>query len=314
VDAAVVEVGMGGRWDATNVIDADVAVILPIALDHTDYLGPTPEAIAVEKAGIIKPGAVCVSAAQSAGVAAVLRRHTAVVGADLVVEGEDFAVLGRTLTEDGQVVSFQGLHREYADLALPLHGDHQARNAAVALATVEAFLGGPLDVEMVRSALRRVTSPGRFEIRAGTPPVVLDAAHNPHGARCLARNLAARGPGRTIAVLAVMGDKDYSAMLHELVGEVDQVICASNSSPRSLSTDELAFCAREVFGAARVHVAPDVASGMATARALAAEGPAPAAGDCLLVAGSVITVADATSVLTSEPETTPGGYATVPAH
>jgi dihydrofolate synthase/folylpolyglutamate synthase len=306
VDAAVVEVGMGGRWDATNVIDADVAAILPISLDHTDYLGATTEAIAVEKSGIIKPGAVCVSASQSAGVAAVLRTHTAAVGADLVVEGEDFAVLGRTVTSDGQVVSFRGLHREYADLALPLHGDHQAQNAAVAIAAVEAFLGGPLDVEMVRTALRRVTSPGRFEIRSGTPPVVLDAAHNPHGARALARNLAARGSGSTIAVLAVMGDKDYAAMLQELVDEVDQVICARNSSPRSLPADELAVCAREVFGVARVHVTPDVASGLAAARALAAGGPASASGDCLLVAGSVVTVADATSVLTSEREARQG--------
>lgn len=266
VDAAVVEVGMGGRWDATNVIEADVAAVLPVSLDHTDYLGATPGAIAVEKSGIIKPGAVCVSARQSPDVGAVLRTHSAAVGADLVVEGEDFAVLARTVTADGQVVSFRGLHGEYADLALPLHGDYQAQNAAVAIASVEAFLDGPLDVEIVRTALRRVTSPGRFEIRSGTPPVVLDAAHNPDGARALARNLAARGPGRTIAVLAVMGDKDYAAMLRELEYAVDQI---------------------------------------AAARALAAADPAPEAGDRLLVAGSVVTVSDATSVLTSEPEPRP---------
>jgi len=302
VDAAVVEVGMGGRWDATNVIDADVAAVLPVSLDHADYLGATPEAIAVEKSGIIKPGAVCVSARQSSGVAAVLRTHAAVVSADLVVEGEDFAVLGRTVTPGGQVVSFRGLHGEYGDVALPLHGDYQARNAAVAIASVEAFLGGPLDVEKVRTALRGVTSPGRFEIWPGTPPVVLDAAHNPHGARALARNLAARGSGRTIAVLAVMGDKDYAAVLRELEYAVDQVVCSRNSSPRSLPADELAVCARRVFGAARVHVAADVASGLAAARALVAADPVLVAGDRLLVTGSVVTVADATSTLSSEPE------------
>lgn len=304
LDVAVVEVGMGGRWDATNVIDADVAAVLPVSLDHTDYLGATPEAIAVEKSGIIKPGAVCVSARQSPGVAAVLRTHAAFMDADLVVEGEDFAVLGREVTADGQAVSFRGLHREYRDLALPLHGDYQARNTAVAIASVEACLGGPLDVETVRTALRGVTSPGRFEIRAGTPPVVLDAAHNPHGARALAGNLAARGSGRTIAVLAVMGDKDYAAMLRELEHAVDQVVCVRNSSPRSLPAEELASCARKVFGAVRVHVAPDVTAGLAAARALAfpTAGSAPQAGDRLLVAGSVVTVADATSVLSSEPE------------
>lgn len=300
VDAAVVEVGLGGRWDATNVIDADVAAVLPISLDHTDYLGDTAEAIAVEKSGVIKPGAVCVSARQSPDVAVVLRAQAAAVGAGLVVEGQDFAVLGRRVTAAGQVVSVQGLHGAYRDLALPLHGDYQARNTAVAIASAEAFLGGPLEVEQVRTALRGVTSPGRFEIRPGTPPVVLDAAHNPHAAWALARNLTARGSGKTIAVLAVMADKDYAAMLRELVGAVDQVICTRNSSPRSLPADELAACARQVFGAARVHLAADVASGLAAARALAAAGPE--AGDCLLVAGSVVTVADATSVLSSEPE------------
>ncbi len=298
VDAAVVEVGMGGRWDATNVSEADVAVILPIALDHTDYLGPTPEAIAVEKSGIIKPDAVCVSARQSSDVATVLSAHAAAVGAQLVVEGEDFAVRDRATTPDGQVMSCRGLYGDYRGLALRLHGDHQAQNAAVAIASVEAFLGGPIDPEVVRMALEGVSSPGRFEIRPGTPPVILDAAHNPHGARALARNLAERGPGRTIAVLAVMGDKDCTAVLRELRSAVDHIICASNSSPRSLPAEELSVHAREVFGAARVHVAPDVASALAAARTLA--DASSDAAEVLLITGSVVTVADAVVALGSQ--------------
>ena len=311
VDAAVVEVGMGGRWDATNTIDADVAAILPIAMDHADYLGDTPEAIAAEKSGIIKPGAVCVSTEQSPGVAEVLRRQAAAVAAHLVVEGYDFAVTDRRVTADGQVVSIRGLHGDYVDLSLALHGDHQAQNAAVALASVEAFLDAPLDIELVRRVLERVTSPGRFEVRAGTPPVVLDAAHNPHGAQALARNLAELAPGRTIAVLAVMADKDHGAVLQELERVVDVVVCSRSSSPRSLPADALAVTARAVFGAERVHVAANVASGLAVARALAADDQEPA--ELILISGSVVTVGDAVDVLTSDTKPHQGGPAGFPA-
>ncbi len=296
VDAAVVEVGMGGRWDATNVIDAQVAAILPVSLDHTDYLGPTVGAIAAEKAGIIKPGAVAVSAGQPDVVAAVLGARADAVGAELLVEGRNFAVARRSPTASGQLVSFHGLHREYDDVPLVLYGAHQAQNAAVAIAAVEAFLAGPLDVDLVRRALRQVTSPGRFEVRAGSTPVVLDVAHNPHGARALARNLAEYGAGRTIAVLAVMGDKDFAGMLRELESVVDTVVCTRNSSPRSLSAEELAACATDVFGASRVRRAGDVASGLAAARALNDSGPGST--DVVLVTGSVVTVGDASSVPT----------------
>lgn len=312
VDAAVVEVGMGGRWDATNTIDADVAAILPIAMDHADYLGDTPEAIAAEKSGIVKPGAVCVSAEQSPGVAEVLRGQAAAVGARLVVEGHEFAVTARRVTADGQVVSVRGLHSEYVDLPLALHGDHQAQNAAVAIASVEAFLDAPLDIELVRRVLGRVTSPGRFEVRAGTPPVVLDAAHNPHGAQALARNLAELAPGRTIAVLGVMADKDHGSVLRELERVVDVVVCTRSSSPRSLPADALAVTARARFGAARVRVAADVASGLAMARALAADGDAP--GELILVSGSVVTVGDAVDVLASDAEAHQGAPPGRPAH
>ena len=204
VDVAVVEVGMGGSWDATNVIDADVAVVLPIAVDHEKYLGDDPATIAVEKAGIIKAGSVAVLAEQTPEVAAVLMARVAEVGADVAREGVEFGVAARTPAVGGQMLSLQGIHARYDDVFLPLYGAHQAQNAAVALAAVESFGTGALDDDLVRAAFAEVTSPGRLEIIRRSPTIVLDAAHNPHGARGARRRArglvrlqpAGRGDGR----------------------------------------------------------------------------------------------------------------------
>ncbi|HRK48556.1 MAG TPA: Mur ligase family protein, partial [Nocardioides sp.] len=179
VDVAVVEVGMGGSWDATNVADGVVAVVLPIAVDHARSLGNSPAVIAVEKAGIIKPGAIAVLAEQTPDVDAVLQDRIAEVGAGVARAGTEFGVLSRMPAVGGQVVSLRGLRGQYDDLFLPLYGAHQADNAALALAAVEAFLGGaePLDDEVVRGAFAQVTSPGRLEIVRTGPTIVLDAAH-----------------------------------------------------------------------------------------------------------------------------------------
>src|SRR4051812_40777594 len=177
VDVAVVEVGMGGSWDATNVADAAVAVVLPVAVDHAAYLGDTPADIAVEKAGIIKPGSVAVLAQQTPEVAAVMQERITEVGATAVREGIDFGVATRSPAVGGQMLSIQGLRARYDDVFLPLYGAHQAQNAAVALAAVEAFLGEhgqPLDEDVVRAAFAEVTSPGRLEIVRRSPTVVLD--------------------------------------------------------------------------------------------------------------------------------------------
>ena len=181
VDVAVVEVGMGGSWDATNVIDADVAVVMPIAVDHAKYLGEDAATIAVEKAGIIKPGSVAVLAQQTPEVAAVLLERAVEVGATVAREGMEFGVVARTPAVGGQVISIQGLRARYDDVFLPLYGAHQAQNAAVALAAVESFGTGALDEDLVRAAFAEVTSPGRLEIIRRSPTIVLDAAHNPHG-------------------------------------------------------------------------------------------------------------------------------------
>src|SRR6478735_814281 len=166
VDAAVVEVGMGGSWDATNVADGAVAVVLPVAVDHARYLGDNVAAIALEKAGIIKEGATAVRAAQTPEVAEVLLARATEVGATVAREGMEFGVVSRVPAVGGQTVSLQGLRARYDEVFLPLYGAHQAQNAAVALAAVEAFAGEQhaLDEEVVRAAFAEVTSPGRLEI------------------------------------------------------------------------------------------------------------------------------------------------------
>ena len=297
VDVAVVEVGMGGQWDATNVIDADVAVVLAVDLDHTDYLGPTTATIAREKAGIIKPGAVAVSARQSEDVAEVLQARARSVGARLVVQGDDFCLLRRTAVGGGQVISVQGLYGTYGNVLLALHGRHQAENAACAIAAAEAVLGRKLDLGAVKAGLGRVASPGRFDVRPGTPLVILDAAHNPHGARALVQSLAELEPCRTFAVIAAMEDKNVEGMLRELEPVIDVVVCTRNSSPRSLTPTQLAATARQVFGRQRIHVAFNVATAIEKARALAAPLPGCAPDALVLVTGSVVTVGDADRVL-----------------
>ncbi|MBB3039213.1 bifunctional folylpolyglutamate synthase/dihydrofolate synthase [Hoyosella altamirensis] len=297
IDVAVVEVGMGGRWDATNVIDSDVAVILPIDLDHTDILGSTTAAIAQEKAGIIKTGSVAVSARQRADVANVLQARARSVSARLLVEGNDFALLQRKAVEDGQVFSARGLYGTYADLLLTLRGRHQAENAACAIVAAESILGRELASEAVRAGLARVTSPGRFEIYPGTPPMILDAAHNPHGTRALVKSLAELASCRTFGVVAAVAGKDVDDMLRELEPVIDVVVCTRNSSPRSLTAAELAWSARQVFGAQRIHVARDVAAAIEMAAGFAAPVRVPASDALVLVTGSVVTVGDATRFL-----------------
>ncbi|MGZ4476789.1 MAG: bifunctional folylpolyglutamate synthase/dihydrofolate synthase, partial [Nocardioides sp.] len=194
VDVAVVEVGMGGSWDATNVADATVAVITPISVDHARYLGERPADIAVEKAGIIKPGSTVVVAGQEPEVAAVIAERAAEVGATVLWEGRDFGVESYVPAVGGQMLGLRGLHGEYDEIFMPLYGAHQAQNAALALAAVEALTSGSrgentLDAELVREAFAQVTSPGRLEVIRRSPTIVLDAAHNPHGAAATAEAL-----------------------------------------------------------------------------------------------------------------------------
>jgi dihydrofolate synthase/folylpolyglutamate synthase len=303
VDVAVVEVGMGGSWDATSVADATVAVVLPVAVDHTSYLGETPGAIATEKAGIIKPGSVAVLAEQPPEAAEVLLARAAEVGATVVREGLDFGVISRVPAVGGQVLSLQGLRGRYDEVFLPLHGAHQAQNAAVALAAVEAFAGDqPLDADLVRAAFAEVTSPGRLEVVRRSPTVLLDAAHNPAGAEAVAAALEDSFAFSTlIGVIGVMADKDHEGMLAALEPHLAHVVCTQNSTPRALPAESLAVVAREVFGPDRVSVAPRLADALDEAAGLAEAGEAfgEAMGSgAVLVTGSVVTVGEARTLLT----------------
>jgi dihydrofolate synthase/folylpolyglutamate synthase len=302
VDVAIVEVGMGGLWDATNVADATVAVVTPIGVDHAKYLGSTPEEIAVEKAGIIKPGATVVLAEQLPGPAEVLLRRCVEVEATPAREGLEFGVVSRVPAVGGQLLSLQGLRATYDDVFLPLYGAHQAQNAAMALAAVEAFAGDQaLDAELVKDAFSRVTSPGRLEIIRRSPMILLDAAHNPHGAEATVAAIEdsfAFSP--LIGVLGVMADKDAEGLLAVFEPHLAHVVCTQNSTDRAMPVLELAAVAREVFGDDRVSVARRLPDAIDEATALAEAGEAVASSigtGAVLVSGSVVTVGEARALL-----------------
>jgi dihydrofolate synthase/folylpolyglutamate synthase len=302
VDVAVVEVGMGGAWDATNVADGVVAVVLPVAVDHTRYLGDAPAEIAVEKAGIIKPGSTAVLAQQQPDVAEVLLARSSEVGATVVREGLDFGVVSRVAAVGGQVVSLQGLRARYDDLFLPLYGAHQAENAAIALAAVEAFLAGkePLDDEVVREAFARMSSPGRLEIVRTGPTILLDAAHNPHGAEAAAAALDdSFSLDPLIGVVGVMADKDAEGLLAAFEPHLAHIVCTQNSTERALPADQLAAVAVEVFGEDRVSVERRLADAIDVAVGLAETGSSGASISTggVLVTGSVVTVGEARTML-----------------
>ncbi len=304
VDVAVVEVGLGGTWDATNTIDAEIAVVTPVDLDHTQYLGETVEAIAAEKAGIIKAGATAILSTQSAQAASELLRRAAAVEASVAREGLEFGVVERRVAVGGQVVTLQGLGGRYDEVFLPLHGAHQAQNAACALAAVEAFFGvgadsGPLDVDLVRAAFAGARSPGRLEAVRSAPTILLDAAHNPHG---MAASVAAIAEAfdfrRLVSVVGVLGDKDVHGMLDALEPAVDEIVVTRNSSARAMGADELAAHAVAVFGAERVTVQPRLDDALETAVRLAEQtGDGVLAGVGVLVTGSVVTAGEARVLL-----------------
>jgi dihydrofolate synthase/folylpolyglutamate synthase len=308
VEAGVLEVGVGGRWDSTNVADGAVAVLTPVGLDHAEFLGTDVLGIAREKAGIIKPGAVAVLAAQDKAVAEVLLERCAEVGAQVAREGAEFGVVDREIAVGGQRLVLQGLGGRIDEVFLPLHGEHQASNAAIALAAAEALVGAgpkqPLDPDVVRAAFARATSPGRLERVAagqGRPTVLIDAAHNPGGARALAAALLTEFRfTRLVGVLAVMRDKDVRGILQELEPVLNEVVITTNSSPRAMDPDELGALAVEVFGSARVSVEPVLGAAVEQAGELAEEGGESGVG--VIVTGSVVTAGETRTLFGKEPE------------
>jgi dihydrofolate synthase/folylpolyglutamate synthase len=305
VDVAIVEVGMGGTWDSTNVADGQVAVITPIDLDHTHYLGDTVTAIAREKAGIIKPSSTAVIAKQQESAAQVLLSAAAEVDAVVAMEGAQFAVLDRTVAVDGQLLSLQGLSARIDDVFVPLHGAHQAQNAACALAAVEAFFGlgadKAIDADAVRRGFADVRSPGRLEVLRSSPTVIIDAAHNPHGVRAAVSAVSeAFAFTRLVGVVAALADKDVAEMLRILAPALHSVVVTENSSHRRLDVDSLAALAVDAFGEDRVAVEPRLSNAIDTAIELAEEDIAGIGSSGVLIIGSVITAGDACALLSDE--------------
>ncbi len=290
VDAAVVEVGMGGRWDATNVIDASVAVITPIALDHTKWLGSTIEEIAREKAGIIKPGQVVVIMQQEEAVLDILLEQARSVDAIARVEGRDFEVVDRQMGVGGQMVTIRTPSAVYEDVFVPLFGEYQAHNAAAAVVAVEAFMGGRgLDGRIVEQGLMNASSPGRMQVVRHSPTIIVDAAHNPAGAATLREAVESSFAFARIAgVYSAMGDKDVEGVLSEVEPFVDHLVVTQMPGERAADLARLEEIAGEVFGPDRVDVRESLADAVDRAAEIAEAGAQPADRSGVLVFGSVM--------------------------
>ena len=312
VEVVVLEVGLGGVTDATNVADGVVSVVTPISLDHTDLLGDSEAEIAEEKAGIVKPGGFLVSAVQERDAAQVLLEAAQAAGVPFRVEGVEFGVVERALAVGGQQVAVRGLAGEYPDLFLPLLGEHQAQNLALAVAALEAFLGGgerPLDEELLREGLAQVTSPGRLEVLRTAPTVIVDAAHNPDGVRATVRAVQESfGFTRLVLVVGVLQEKDAPAMLealHRAFGDdVADLALTQSTSPRAIPAAELARIALDagwpeddLFATESVPDALEWAVGRAEALESSADELASGTGGGVLVLGSITLAAEVRALL-----------------
>lgn len=286
VDVLVLEVGMGGEWDSTNVADGDVAVFTPISIDHAERLGNTVAEIAKTKSGIIKRGAYAVSAPQPAEAMEVLKAKAASTADHFVTFGPDFEATDVRIEAGGQRFNIRGLAREYKDLFIPLHGAHQVQNAAVAVAAVEAFVGGgtnPIVDDVIRAALADVSSPGRLQIIDRDPLTILDAAHNPGGAETLAQALRENfGSPKAVGVLSMLGDKDAANFFETLSDSFERVVITQSSSPRAVEFNELAALASKHFDT--VETAPNAKEALVLARGYNL--------DAIVVAGSISLAGD----------------------
>lgn len=298
IDVLVLEVGMGGSWDSTNTADGDVAVFTPIDLDHSDRLGGTISEIAAVKAGIIKDGAAVVSARQDAAAQAELRRAAAAHGATITFEGEGFALAQQRLAVGGQLISVRGLAGVYEDEYLPLYGAHQGFNAALAIAAVESLLGGaaqPIAGDVLAEGLGGVTSPGRLQLVGASPTVVVDAAHNPHGARALVAALhEAFDFDEWGVVLGVLSDKDADGIVDALAPAAAHVFATAPDSERANDADTIADLAEARGVPVSVHT--DLADAAESAREWAAASDRRA----VVIAGSVVLAGEALALSAAE--------------
>ena len=298
VDVAVVEVGLGGRWDATNVVQPDVALVTNVSYDHVEILGPTLRDIATEKAGIIKAGCRLVVGETDSELLGVFLAAAEECGAvEAWVRGVEFDCTHSQVAVGGRLLDLRTPGAHYPEVYLPLHGAHQGDNAACAVAAAEAFFGAPLAPELVEQALSAVRVPGRMEIVGRAPVVVLDGAHNVAGAQALSEALVAElAPGdQTIAVIGMLQGRDPSAMLEALrPAGVSTVVACTAPSPRALPAPQIAEAAR-ALGLQAV-AADTVVDALNLARARLS--PA----GTLVVTGSLYVVADARAVLLGSTE------------
>jgi dihydrofolate synthase/folylpolyglutamate synthase len=298
IDVGVIEVGMGGEWDATNVVQAGVSVITPIGFDHMEYLGNTLTEIAKTKSGILKPGGFGVLAQQEPEAAIELLRKAAEVGIEVAREGVEYSLASRAVAVGGQLISISGLNESFEDIFLPLHGKHQAANAATALVAVEAFFGDTaLDHDAVRAGFAAATSPGRCEVVHRDPTILLDAAHNPHGAKALAETIQSEFTfDEVIGVVASFGDKDVRGILLELEPIMNEIIVTTNSSPRAMKLSELEELASEIFGKDRVTAIESLSAAIDQA---IKDAKRPLSDDSVgvLITGSVITVGESRAII-----------------
>lgn len=298
VDVLVLEVGMGGEWDSTNVADGDVAVFTPVALDHMERLGNSIAEIAKTKSGIIKTGALVVSGSQAEEAREVIKAKAIESADSLKTLGNDFEVVRKSVDGNGQRITVKGLAATYNDLYLPLFGSYQADNLALAIAAVESFLGGgevAIHDEILRIAVADATSPGRLQVVERSPLTIIDAAHNPSGAESLANALAEYfGNPKTVGVVGVLGDKDARGLLEALQNSFDELIVTKSSSPRALEPHVLAEIAKECFS--KVSTTPDLESAMQLARARVADEGA------IVVTGSVSMAGDLLKLIQKDVE------------
>jgi dihydrofolate synthase/folylpolyglutamate synthase len=296
IDVGVIEVGMGGEWDSTNVADGQVAVFTPIALDHTQRLGNTIAEIARTKSGIIKPVASVVSARQQPEAEAELERAVDLTESTFAIEGDAFALESTTVAVGGQVITVRGRAGVYRDHFLPLFGDHQAQNATVAIAAVESFLGGgtqPLVGDVLAEGLATATSPGRLQIIGTEPTVLVDAAHNPHGATALASAIGEYFTFDEVAVvLGVLQDKDAAGIIAALAPIATLFVATQSTSDRAIGFDELAELIREA--GAEVSESEAFVDAVSEARAWAGKAPKRA----VLITGSITLVGEAIALAT----------------
>lgn len=301
VDVLVLEVGMGGEWDSTNVADGDVAVFTPVALDHVERLGDNLADIAKTKSGIIKPGALVVSSAQPAEALPVIAECATQVGDSFKRAGQDFGAELLETTTLGQRFNLTTLAGNYEDLFMPLHGLHQLENLALAVAAVESFIGGGeqriLD-DVLRVAVADLSSPGRLQVINREPLTILDAAHNPHGAESLVSSLSgAFAVDEPIAVLGVLGDKDVRGVLEAFRGVFAEVFVTESTSPRATPADQIAELASEILSDSVIHVVADFREALAAAERRALETKS-----AVVVTGSITLVGDVLKLKQEEAE------------